>query len=87
MEWYKKSAKLPIVKEMLLALAPELPFLSFDVKVMAEEYPFGLTDIAMKAKIAAHTRTYVSLLFGALTACPDSQTRPCASTEPTFVTS
>ena len=56
---YKKTAKLPIVKEMLLALAPELPFLSFDVKVMAEEYPFGLTEIAMKAKVAAGTYAYI----------------------------
>ena len=58
---YAKSAKLPMVKDMLLALCSDLPFVTFDGAVLAEEYPFGLTDVALKAKTAACTRTSISL--------------------------
>ena len=54
-----KSAKLSMVKEMLLALCSDLPFVTFDAAVMAEEYPFGLTDFALKAKTAAGTYAYI----------------------------
>ena len=69
---YKKSAKMPIVKEMLLALSPELPFLSFDAGILAEEYPFGVTDLAMKAKFAAGTYAYIRFI---VIRCSDSM--PC----------
>ncbi len=58
---FAKSAKLSKVKEMLLALCSELPFVTFDRASMAEEYPFGLTDIALKAKTAAGTYAYIRL--------------------------
>ena len=56
---YAKLVKLSMVKEMLQVLCSDLPFVTFDGAVMAEEYPFGLTDIAMKAKTAAGTYAYI----------------------------
>ena len=50
---YAKTVKLDVMKEMVLALCPNLDFVGFDAKEAAEEYPVGFTEVAKRAKSAA----------------------------------
>ena len=50
---YAKSIKLDMLKEMVIALSPRLDLVGFDVKVAAEEFPVGFTEVAKRAKCAA----------------------------------
>ena len=56
---FAKSIKIKMVKEMLKALCSDLHFVSFDGEEMAAEYPFGLTQVSRRAKVAAGTYAYV----------------------------
>ena len=60
---YAKSIKIKMVKEMVLALCSDLHFVAFDGEEMAAEYPFGLTEVSRRAKVAAGTNAFVHFLF------------------------
>ena len=50
---YAKSIKLETIKEMVIALCPQLDFVNFDAEEASRTSPVGFAEISKRAKFAA----------------------------------